>query len=108
MSRGYYDKINKVRVPTAGKEKFDVDNALSSESQNAVENRIINAEFGKTYRTTDSADSIADDDYIPFYDASESRQKKSTWANIKSTLPSGYWSITGEEATWHFDNNQNQ
>ena len=45
MSRGIYDKVNKVRIPTCGKEKFDVDNALSPTSKNAVQNRVVNNEF---------------------------------------------------------------
>lgn len=102
MSRGIYDKVNKVRIPTCGNQEFDVDNTLSSNSQNAVENRILNAEFNKTFRDTDSTGTtLSDSDYFPFYDTSESEKKKSTWGNIKNNLPKPGWYISGETATWH-------
>ncbi len=103
MSRGVYDKVNKVRIPTCGREEFNVDNTLSSSSQNAVENRILNAEFNKTFRTSDSTETtLADLDYIPFYDVSDSEQKNSTWGNIKDKLPKPSWTIDGELATFNF------
>lgn len=39
------------------------------------------------YHSSDTAEtSIADNDYIPFYDTSASSKKKSLWSNIKSVL----------------------
>lgn len=102
MSRGIYDKVNKVRIPTCGNEEFDVDNSLSSNSQNAVENRIINAEFNKTFRDTDASEtSLADTDTFPFYDTSAAEKKKTTLRNIKDSVLDSGWSISGETATWH-------
>ena len=104
IGRAIYDKVNKELIPTGGLIENDIDNALSSNSQNALENRIINAEFNRTYRTTDTAETtLADGDYIPFYDTSASAQRKSTWGNVKDKLPKPSWTIDGELATFNFN-----
>lgn len=46
-----------------------------------------NLTFDKYYSTDDSTEStLANDDYVPFYDTSATAKKKSTWSNIKSKL----------------------
>lgn len=41
MSRWFYDKINKVRIPIAVKQM--IDGALSQTSQNPVQNKVIDS-----------------------------------------------------------------
>ncbi len=41
MSRGLYDKVNKVCIPTAGSELPSVDSSLSTTSTNPVQNKVI-------------------------------------------------------------------
>lgn len=89
MSRGIYDPINKVRIPTCGRESYNVDNELSSSSQNAVENRVITGEFGHVFNINDASENtLADDDLFPFYDTSASGKKKTTWSNIVAKIKS--------------------
>ena len=50
-------------------------------------NDVINNLDSKAYKNTDSAEnSIADNDYFPFFDASASATKKTLWSNIKTLL----------------------
>lgn len=89
-----------------------VDDAISSSSENPVQNKVIKtaldgkvntesgkglstndyddtekAKVGKAYLTDDTAfTAIADADYIPVYDTSDTAKKKSLWSNIKSVL----------------------
>lgn len=52
-------------------------------SQLDLDGYVRDIKDAKAYRTDDSAETtIADDDYIPFYDTSASAKKKSLWSNI--------------------------
>lgn len=66
-------------------------NAVTSASTDLVESGAVYTEMQKAYKSTDSAEtSIADSDYIPFYDVSASAPKKilksNLAANVDSTL----------------------
>lgn len=107
MSRGRYDKVNKVRIPTCGRESYNVDNELSSSSQNAVENRVITNALSQTFSTNDSSETVlSDDDYIPFYDVSAGTKKKSLWSNIIAKIKialgitSGGTTYLRKDGTW--------
>ena len=62
MSRGIYDKINQQRIPIAGAQVPNVDNALSSTSENPVQNKVIkqaldNKQNELTFDSTPTANS---------------------------------------------------
>lgn len=60
-----------------------IDDELSTISENPVQNKVITGELDKAYKDDDTAETdIANDDYVPFYDASASTKKKSLWSNI--------------------------
>ena len=44
------------------------------------------ADASTAYSTADSAETIADADYVPFYDTSATAKKKSLWSDIKTAL----------------------
>ncbi len=68
------NKVNK--SPTAGLLKNDGSVDTNSYATSA-----------EAFKTTDATEtSLADDDYIPFYDASVSAKRRSLWSNIKSVL----------------------
>lgn len=49
--------------------------------------RTGSADLSKYYSTDDTAETtLADDDYVPFYDTSATGKRKSLWSNIKSVL----------------------
>lgn len=69
----------------------DSTNAVTQSSTDLVESGAVytsvNTLSGNAYQTGDTAETtLADDDYIPFYDTSASGKRKSLWSNIKSKL----------------------
>lgn len=61
--------------------------AGQASSSDKLSDLANNLTFDKYYSIDDSTEStIANDDYIPFYDTSATAKKKSTWSNIKSKL----------------------
>ena len=64
-----------------------VDDALSTTSENPVQNKVITTELNKAFKTDDTTfTDLADGDYVPVYDSSASTKKRTLWSNIKSVL----------------------
>lgn len=80
----YWQKL--LDIPT------QVDNAPTQNSNNLVKSggtyTAIDAKADKTdaFLTTDSTETIADADYIPFYDTSASAKKKTLWSSLVSAV----------------------
>ena len=64
-----------------------IDNALSTTSENPVQNKVITVPLNKTYKNDDTTEAtLADGDYFPFYDVSASAKRKTLWSNIVSKI----------------------
>lgn len=100
-----------------------VDQTYKPTSTNAQSGTAVAGAVSDLYSTGDTAETtLADNDYVPFYDTSVTGKRKSTWSNIKSVLKNyfdGYYSAvktskpaasggtdlslvtTGEKNTWN-------
>lgn len=66
-----------------------------------VNNTIYGVKDSAAYHTGDSTEStFADSDYVPFYDASASAPKKSTWSNFKAKLKAYFDTIYLAAVAW--------
>jgi len=66
---------------------ISIDNALSTTSNNPVQNKVITVPLNKTYKDDDTTEAtLADGDYFPFYDVSASAKRKTLWSNIVSKI----------------------
>lgn len=63
-------------------------------SYNDLTNKPTIPSITDCYQTGDTAEtSLADDDYVPFYDTSASSKRKTLWSNVKSVLKSLFDSL---------------
>lgn len=61
--------------------------SLNGALSNKADSSTVTTLSGKAYQTDDTAETtIADTDYVPFYDTSATAKRKSLWSNIKSVL----------------------
>lgn len=66
-----------------------VDDAISSESVNPVQNKVVNAELEKKQVLTENltAETELDDaDYFPYYDTSATANRKTLWSSIVAKI----------------------
>ena len=72
-----------------GGAEIDIDDALSSTSENPVQNKVITGALDATYKTTDGTiiGAFQDNDYFPYFSPGYTPpQKKISGANIKTTI----------------------
>lgn len=92
----YWQKL--VDMPT------QVDNVPTQNSDNLVKSGGVysaltdKADNSAAYLTSDSAETIDDADYIPFYDASASAKKKTLWSNLKAIVTAVFTGATSQTA----------
>ena len=82
-SSGVAEILNKPNIPAA---QVNSDwNASSGVAE--ILNKPTIPSIANCYETTDTAETtLADDDYVPFYDTSATAKRKTLWSNIKSVL----------------------
>ena len=82
-SGSYNDLSNKPTIPAA---QVNADwNANSGVAE--ILNKPTIPNISDCYETTDTAETtLADDDYVPFYDTSATAKRNTLWSNIKSVL----------------------
>ena len=82
-SSGVAEILNKPNIPAA---QVNSDwNASSGVAE--ILNKPTIPSISDCYETTDTAETtLADDDYVPFYDTSATAKRKTLWSNIKSVL----------------------
>ena len=82
------DKSNLVAaINEAASTGSTVDQTYDSTSTNAQSGTAVAGAVADLYSTGDTAETtLADNDYVPFYDTSATAKRKSTWSNIKSVL----------------------
>lgn len=92
----YWAKL--VDMPTT------VDNVPTQNSNNLVKSGGVysalsdKADASTAYSTSDSTETIADADYVPFYDTSASAKKKTLWSSLVSTLTAVFTGATSVTA----------
>lgn len=70
-----------------GGPEIEVDSALSSTSENPVQNKVINNHLRTKFDLDDTlSTSISDTDFIPFSTNNVTQKRRISWANIKAKL----------------------